>query len=160
MNSMIPPPKKLETKIPPPVWGLLTAFLMSALAKLLPTLMILPASIAALGIALIILGLGIDIIALAQFFKSGTTPNPLSPDKASSMVISGLYRYSRNPMYLGMLIALCGWGVYLGNIASLFCLPLFVWLINQFQIFPEERILGEKFGADYQQYTMRVRRWI
>ena len=150
----------LETKIPPPVYGLLTALCIWLIAKLLPSLSILPPLSQKIGIVLIVIGVGIDISALRQFFKKRTSPNPLSPQKASAMVISGLYRFTRNPMYLGLLLSLTGWAIYNGNLASFACLPVFVWVINQMQILPEERILKDKFGTSYLQYLNRVRRWI
>ena len=151
---------KLETKIPPPVYGIATAALIWWLAKAAPSLTLIPSSISKLGIALIIVGVLIDVYALVQFIKQRTTPNPLSPQNANDIVISGLYKFSRNPMYLGLLLSLTGWAIYQANLIGFVCLPIFIWLINTLQITPEERILLEKFGDSYQQYLTKVRRWI
>ena len=150
----------LETKIPPPVYGLLTALIIWWIASILPSLELLSGWFKQDGILLIVIGVGLDLTALSQFFKQKTTPNPLSPNKANTIVVSGLYRYSRNPMYLGLLISLTGWALYLGNLAGLACLPIFVLLLNQMQIKPEERALKEKFGESYRNYLRDVRRWL
>ncbi|MEO1475370.1 MAG: isoprenylcysteine carboxylmethyltransferase family protein, partial [Pseudomonadota bacterium] len=89
-----------------------------------------------------------------------TTVNPLRPDKATHLVVTGLYRISRNPMYLGLAILLTGWGLYLGDAANLAVLAAFIGFITIFQIKPEEEILRSKFGDDYIDYCRRVRRWI
>jgi protein-S-isoprenylcysteine O-methyltransferase Ste14 len=150
----------LETKIPPPVYGLITALLIWWLASVFPSLKLLPAWFKQMGIALIVIGVCLDLMALRQFYKQKTTPNPLSPNKANTIVISGLYRFSRNPMYLGLLLSLTGWTMYLGNLASLACLPVFVWVLNNMQIKPEEHALEKKFGESYTRYLSEVRRWL
>jgi protein-S-isoprenylcysteine O-methyltransferase Ste14 len=75
-------------------------------------------------------------------------------------VDSGIYRFTRNPMYLGMLLVLTAGAVYLGNLAAFAVLPVFVVCMNRLQICPEERFMQEKFGEAYRDYTARVRRWI
>lgn len=152
--------RKLETKIPPPVYGLITAVIMWWLDTQYPALAVIPAALSSSGSIIILAGFSIDLLALRQFFSKGTSANPLSPDKASTIVITGLYRYTRNPMYLGLLIALCGWGIYLGNLASLTCLPFFIWVMTWMQIKPEERILSATFGEPYTDYLKQVRRWL
>lgn len=151
---------ELETKIPPPLLGLVTGLMMWLLSQLLPTLSMVSSNLYRVGIVIILAGLCLDVVALLQFRKNNTTISPLSPEKASTMVINGLYKYSRNPMYLGLLIVLTGWAFFLGNLASFACLPIFVRLITRFQIIPEERILRETFGEPYEKYLTQVRRWI
>jgi len=85
---------------------------------------------------------------------------PFTPDQSSTLVSTGIYRYSRNPMYLGFLLALAGWCVYLANWASMLLLPLFIVYMNRFQIAPEERALHRHFGQPFTNYTQAVRRWI
>jgi len=150
----------LETKIPPPLLGLISALMMWLLAQILPTLSLVSSNLYRVGIVVMLAGLCLDLIALLQFRKQATSINPLHPEKASAIVITGLYHYTRNPMYLGLLITLTGWALYLGNLASFACLPIFVRVLTQFQILPEERILREKFGASYEEYLGKVRRWI
>jgi len=89
-----------------------------------------------------------------------TTVNPMRPDSTSSLVVSGIYKYTRNPMYLGFLLVLVGWAIFLSNLAAFALLPAFVVYMNHFQIGPEERALGSLFAQEYQAYHARVRRWI
>ena len=110
--------------------------------------------------ALCALGLIIGAIAIGDFVKAKTTVNPTAPSNANTLVIKSLYRYSRNPMYLGMLLILSAWLAWLGNIAAFPILILFVWYMTEFQIKPEEQALTEKFGDEYQAYCKKVRRWI
>jgi len=86
--------------------------------------------------------------------------NPLKPDSASALVVAGIYRWTRNPMYLGMATVLAAWGLYLANIGALAGVALFVAYMNRFQIAPEERALEARFGADFAAYRGRVRRWL
>lgn len=105
-------------------------------------------------------GLTIDLISVFVFFKNNTTINPLRPEKASMLVIRGLYRISRNPMYLGMLLILTGFGIWLGNPINVLLITSFILIINALQIIPEEKALLKQFGEQYFDYTKRVRRWI
>lgn len=105
-------------------------------------------------------GLLIDLVSVAAFIRAKTTVNPLAPSRANALVVGGLYRFSRNPMYLGMLMILLGWAVYLAQPLALLPVAAFVVLIEVMQIRPEEKALEEKFGEDYRSYKKRVRRWI
>ena len=103
------------------------------------------------------------VVALAGIFafrNNRTTVNPLSPGTASVVVTTGVYRISRNPMYLGFLMALAGWAVHLSNVGATLLLPAFVAYLTRYQIKPEERALLAKFGSEYSQYMSRVRRWL
>jgi protein-S-isoprenylcysteine O-methyltransferase Ste14 len=91
---------------------------------------------------------------------SHTTVNPTTPNGTTSLVTSGVYRYTRNPMYVGFGLALLAVVVYLGSIASSLVLPLYVVYMNRFQIRPEERMLLEKFGEPFATYLRNVRRWL
>jgi protein-S-isoprenylcysteine O-methyltransferase Ste14 len=112
------------------------------------------------GIAFACLGQAISVSGMIAFKRAKTTINPLKPDAASSLVQTGVFRFTRNPMYLGLLLTLAGWAVYLGHTLPFLALPLFAWYITRFQIKPEERILTEVFGAQFTTYTLRVRRWV
>ncbi|MEO0425183.1 MAG: isoprenylcysteine carboxylmethyltransferase family protein, partial [Pseudomonadota bacterium] len=114
----------------------------------------------AVALALIALGLTVDVTAVIAFFRAKTTITPLAPDKTCELVISGWYRFSRNPMYLGMLSVLIGWVLWLGQPLGVLTLAVFVAWISVFQILPEERVLAEKFGESYRAYCARVRRWV
>lgn len=150
----------LELKIPPIVQVFIVAGLMWALEGLLPGLgFVFPASlVVALGLATA--GVVVALLGVLEFRSAGTTVDPRIPEQSASLVVGGVYRISRNPMYVGFLLVLTGWAVFLGNIASLLLLPAFVLYMNRFQIAPEERFMREKFGEAYRQYEAAVRRWL
>jgi protein-S-isoprenylcysteine O-methyltransferase Ste14 len=100
------------------------------------------------------------VIAIISFIKIKTTINPRPPKNTNQLVTAGLYRYSRNPMYLGLLFLLFGAALWLGNPANIFVLLLFLLFITLFQIKPEEEILCKNFGSDYRHYCEKVRRWL
>lgn len=150
--------KWLENRVPPPLVGLLAGAAMWGLAGLLPRTEF--ALRVPLAILLAVAGVAIDLAGLVQFRRLRTTVNPLSPHKASALVRGGIYRRTRNPMYLGMAILLVSWAVFLGSPAALIVVPCFVAYLNRFQIEPEERALEERFGADFARYRSEVRRWL
>ena len=113
---------------------------------------------AALGCA--VLGIMISGLGVAEFVKFKTTLNPVSPDKAQRLVTSGIFRLTRNPMYLGMLLILSGWLLFLGNPFAAPTAAGFVLIMNNIQIKPEERAMMVKFGEEYEAYRRRTRRWI
>ena len=152
----------LENRIPPPVVMLATAAIMLALDQMVPGLRLgLDVHMAqSLGGTIAFFGFAIDVYCLVNFIIRKTSASPLKPEKATSIISTGFYRVSRNPMYLGMVIVLFGWAVMLLNPLSLAGLPLFVAYIQRFQIAPEERALTQRFGDEYLAYTRKVRRWI
>lgn len=150
----------LELKVPP----LALVFLMAAFMWLarwaVPTFGFeLPArtlfSVSAAVAGAVIGGLG-----FASFIRAKTTVNPMKPDSSSSLVISGIYRFTRNPMYLGFLLGLLGWAIFLSNALAFFLLPAFIVYMNRFQIEPEEKALARLFGEQFVAYRSRVRRWL
>lgn len=150
----------MKHRIPPPVIGLASAGLMWGVAQALPGVRLHFEGQTLLAALLVVVGLCFDVWALRQFFKRRTTFNPLNPHKASTLVVDGLYRISRNPMYLGLLLILCGIALWLGSPLNLLILALFVWVLNELQIKPEEEAMAKLFGEQWQQYRARVRRWI
>lgn len=150
----------LELKIPPVVQAAIAAVLMWGLAKLLPGLAFPVPGARLLAVALALAGAVIAVLGVWEFRCAGTTVDPRVPHRAACLVDSGIYRFSRNPMYLGLLLLLAAGAVYLGNLAAFAVLPLFVLSMNRLQIRPEERFMQEKFGEAYRDYTARVRRWI
>ena len=113
-----------------------------------------------LGGLLAAVGIVIDVTALMGFRKAATTVNPLDPSKASSLVTDGVFRVTRNPMYLGMVLLLIGWGVWLGSASPWLVPPLFVIAVTVVQIIPEEQALRRRFGEQYLSYQRKVSRWI
>ncbi len=109
--------------------------------------------------ALLVGAVSIGFISLVQFFKSKTTVDPTAPAKATSLVTSGVYQFSRNPMYLGLLLLLLAWGLWLGNAFNVLLAAGFVGYMNKFQIVPEEEALNKMFGNSYKQYCTLTRRW-
>ncbi len=150
----------LKTMIPPPVYVLFNAGIMWWLDKSWPLVVWLDNSFNMLGLVIIAIAVVLDLWSLGLFFRSKTTVNPMKPANTNELVLDGMYKITRNPMYLGMLIALIGWWVYLGSLSPLFMLPVFVWVLTVQQIIPEEIVLEEKFGATYLAYKQQVRRWI
>ena len=98
-------------------------------------------------------------IALIQFFVSRTSIDPLHPSKSTKLVTSGVYQFSRNPMYLALLMILLAWGLWLGNAFNTLTAAGFVYYMNAYQIKPEEKHLLQTFGSKYKQYCSMVRRW-
>jgi protein-S-isoprenylcysteine O-methyltransferase Ste14 len=107
----------------------------------------------------IILGILIAVIAMIQFFRHKTTLDPMDLSKTKKLVTGGVYNYSRNPMYLAMLLFLLAWGLWLGNVFNTLFAAGYVAYMNRFQIGYEEKALSAKFGKPYTQYLIKVRRW-
>ena len=152
--------KWLELKIPPLLVGLLTAGAMLGVARSAPRLSFTLPGSSAIAVALVALGGILAVAGVVAFHNQRTTVNPLTPSASSSIVSSGVYRVSRNPMYLGFLLALAGWAVYLSNAGAALLLPVFIAYMTQYQIKPEERALLAKFGSEFAEYMSRVRRWL
>jgi len=150
----------LKLKIPPPVIGLVCALIMWLISRVFDSFDFDFPSRKLIALGLFCLALSIDFLALLKFKSLKTTINPIKPEDSSSLVDSGVYKYTRNPMYLGLLIILFSWGLYLGNFISMLLLPIFVWYITVFQIIAEEEILENIFNEKYNQYKQKVRRWI
>lgn len=152
--------RALELMIPPGVVLLLSAALMWLLSRAQPAFdFLLPARSVVL-FTLIGMGTVIAALGVISFRRAGTTVNPLKPGTASSLVVSGIYRRTRNPMYLGFLLALIGWAYFLSNALAFLVLPVFVVYLNRFQIGPEERALATIFGKEFAAYRSTVRRWL
>jgi protein-S-isoprenylcysteine O-methyltransferase Ste14 len=156
-------PRWLEHKIPPPLIDAACAALMWWLAGALPAGQWWPRGAwpwgGVVALALAALGAAVALAGVRAFGRARTTVNPLAPQNASALVTAGIYQFTRNPMYLGMLLVLTGWAVWLGHAAAFAVLPVSVGLLNQLQIKPEERILRERFGEDFVRYMAAVRRW-
>ena len=150
----------MNFRVPPPVLAFATAILMGWLDGRLPGPRLLSTPWSRIGLGLIGIGVFIDAIAVAGFLRARTTVNPLRVDRASKLVVSGLYSWSRNPMYLGLLLALTGWGAILGSFTPFLAIVGFERTLMFLQIGPEERALANQFGADYAAYCARVFRWI
>lgn len=152
--------RMLEHRIPPPLVALLVGAAMAALAEVGPvfTLPVL-ARVAVCG-ALIVAAAALEIGGLIAFRAQRTTVNPMRPERASTLVTGGVYRITRNPMYLGLALLLLAWAVYLGAALAFAGVPVFMAYITRFQIAPEERALQARFGEAFTHYATQVRRWL
>lgn len=150
----------LELKIPPPAVAVLIAGAMWGISLVAP-LFEVPAFVrigAAVTIALV--GCVFSLAGVISFRRARTTVNPMKPETTSSLVCSGIYRVTRNPMYLGLFFVLVAWAVFLSSAWALLGPLAFVLYMNRFQISPEERVLSAMFGAGYSAYKAKVRRWL
>lgn len=113
-----------------------------------------------LATLLAVTGIAIGIAGIVALRRHGTTVHPMHPETATAVVDTGIYRHTRNPMYLGLAALLSAWGIRLANGVALALLPVFVAYLTRFQILAEERALLGRFGAQYADYMTRVRRWL
>ncbi|MGB0944555.1 MAG: methyltransferase family protein [Marinomonas sp.] len=153
----------LELKLPPVLLVLAFALLMWGVSQLgvLSFLQLDLGFIVRLSILLfgIIAGSLIALLGVKAFKEASTTVNPIKPESASSLVTSGIYQYTRNPMYLGMLLCVIAWSGFLAHFGALTLTPFFVLYMSRFQIEPEERALETLFGDEVLEYRTQVRRW-
>jgi protein-S-isoprenylcysteine O-methyltransferase Ste14 len=152
--------RALELKVPPVAQFVVAAVLMLLVAVSSPFgAFSFPGQLLAASVLLLAAGL-VGLAGVRAFLMAGTTVDPFRPDAASRLVAHGIYRRTRNPMYLALLLALVAWGTWLGNAAALLVIPAFVLIMNRFQIQAEERALAQLFGEDFAAYKRAVRRWI
>jgi protein-S-isoprenylcysteine O-methyltransferase Ste14 len=138
----------------------IVAALMWVASSAIPRLdFVLPAKISS-AVSLALIGVVTCLSGVVSFQRANTTVNPMKPGSASSLIVSGIYRYTRNPMYLGFVLVLLGWAVFLSNLAALALVAAFVVYIDRLQIRPEERALASRFPHEYPAYMARVRRWV
>ena len=149
----------LESRVPPPIVVLVMALLMWLVSLAAPTLHLDVPAHTSLAVVLVVAGFFTGLSGVVTFRKAKTTTDPTKPH-ASTLVTWGVYTMTRNPMYLGGLIMLFGWTIFLSNVLPLVFLPVYVLYINRFQIAPEERALTSLFGEAFTTYRGRVRRWL
>lgn len=152
--------RTLEHRIPPPVVAAVIAFGMWHLATLLPAVAVAVNLRLAAATAVGLIGIAIDVVCAIAFWRARTTVNPLRPANTQTLVTDGLYRFSRNPMYVGQLLVLLAWAIYLASPLSLAGPVAFILFINRFQIEPEEKVLTSRFGDAYARYRAATRRWL
>lgn len=150
----------MELKIPPVVVIVVFAVLMLPVTWLLPGLTWRVPGRLIVAVALALLGGAISLAGVAAFRQHQTTVNPIAPATATTTVTSGPYRFTRNPMYIGFVLGLAGWAVFLSNLGALVLVLGCVLYLTQFQIKPEEQALLTKFGSSFANYMASVRRWL
>ena len=149
----------LEKIIPPPLVAGIIGLAMWGLSPAQPGQAVsLFVQIATFTAAL--LGVIFGILGAMAFRQAKTTANPMKPEMASTLVDSGIYRVSRNPMYLGMVLLLLAWAIYLASALSLLGVVAYVLYMTRFQIIPEEEAMEKLFGQEYMVYKAKVRRWL
>jgi len=147
-----------KTKMVPPIWFVLAIGAMAALHSFVPVWRLLPVPWNWLGLIPLVAGVALALTGARLFTRHGTGVVPFSP--VTRLVLDGPYRFTRNPMYLGMVLALCGIAMLFGTLTPWLVIPLFAWWIDRRFIAQEEVMLEEHFGADYLEFKKRVRRWI
>jgi protein-S-isoprenylcysteine O-methyltransferase Ste14 len=145
-------------RVIPPVYFLAAVAASVGLHFLLPLATLVPSPIHLAGAVLVVVGLGITLWGAGLFRLAGTPVVPFT--QSTVLVTGGIYRWTRNPMYLGMMIALLGLAVLLGTLGAFVPIPLFVWQIRRKFVLPEEAFLEGIFGTRYLEYKARVRRWL
>ena len=150
----------LENRFPPPIIAMAIAAIMWWTARYLPHFVVADwlrfAGLIGISFAALVFG-GPAILA---FGRAKTTINPVDIEAASTLVTTGIFGISRNPMYVGLTALLLAWAVYLASPSSLLGVVIFALFTWRYQILPEERVLKEKFGRSYEEYQRRVRRWL
>ena len=148
----------METKIPPPLVTLVFGLSIYFSRGMFPAVEAQYSFY--LGAFLLLLGFFILISAVRLFKKDKTTVNPLSPEQATKLVTDGIFKHSRNPMYLGMAFVLGSMAVFFNVIGGIILIALFCVYITKFQIIPEERAMRELFSQEFDRYVKETRRWI
>lgn len=151
--------RALELKIPPPLVAALIALAMWMARPDGALVPIAQSPRMMLAIVIALAGAALDVVGAGLFRRARTTVNPMAPDRSAALVTGGVYRFTRNPMYVGLMLVLAGWAVALGGGLLLAGPAVFVAYITRFQILPEERALAQRFGDEYRAYTARTRRW-
>lgn len=154
--------KRLELLIPPLLFAGVLMALIAFLSWWLPAgSMELPQPWRyGLASLLALFSFALVLPAAWAFAKANTTVNPRRPDATQALVSHGWYRFTRNPMYLGFLLALISTTLFTDHVSGIFISMMFVPYMNRFQIAPEERFLTQQFGDAYLNYCQHVRRWL
>ena len=148
----------MKTKIPPPI----IALVMIAIIYL-SSLIIEPITFGyqtVISILVVVIGLSCAIPSFRLFAKHKTTISPFTPSETTALVTEGMYRYSRNPMYLGLVLLTIAATIFFGTWLGVVFVVAFIFLLNFLQILPEEEALLDIFGEEYVEYQKKVRRWI
>ena len=148
----------LKNKIPPPIVTLIFAALIYFSSEWSPSIVFRGQNL--ISLFLMTVGLIVLLIAISAFIKLKTTINPLKPEAASSLVTTGIFRISRNPMYLGMLLLIISLWIKTGAVLGFILVAGFIAYLNYFQILPEERAMKGLFSGKYKTYCQQVRRWL
>lgn len=152
--------ERLELKLPPALLLVVAALAIRGVAMLTPWAQLEVPGRFWIAIALIAAGIATAALGAIEFRRHRTTVDPVHPDKASALVTSGVFGFSRNPMYLGFLLVLLGGVAWTANAMTLLPVIVFVLYLRRFQILPEERWMQRRFGDAFSDYCRRTRRWV
>lgn len=141
--------------IPPPILFIVSALIM----WILPPIYLFPRYLILIVILILLSGI-VGWGSVWQFFRVKTSVDPIHLKKSHQLVISGMYRFSRNPMYLALALLLFAWGLWLGSVSAVLFVGIFMFVLTEFQIKREEQFLTQRFGQNYLDYRQRVRRWL
>lgn len=145
----------MELKLPPPLLFILSAILIYFLPQ--AEVYFIPK---AFGYLFLLLSAIVGLMSVYAFFKEKTAFTLRDPTQTNKLVVQGIYRVSRNPMYLSLVLALIAWGIWLNSYFAILVIAGFMWYVDRFQIIPEERVLVQKFGKDFTDYQTKVRKWL
>jgi len=150
----------LELKIIPVFQVAIAILSMRLISVLTPDYALLFKYRRAVAIVFVMVGLFVGVSGIVSFKRAQTTVNPSKPTTSSALVTSGIFQYSRNPMYVGLVCLLLAWAAWQANLYTLLVIPLFMAYMTRFQIKAEERALTQLFGDTYITYMQQVRRWL
>jgi protein-S-isoprenylcysteine O-methyltransferase Ste14 len=146
-------------KLPPPAWAFLYLIIAGAVSWLYPWRALLDLRIVWLGVVLVAIGVAISVWAFLLFRSEGTEIDPTS-EMNKSLVVRGPFRFTRNPMYLGLVLLTLGIAFWVGS-PPMFAVPLLVFATANWAHIPfEEAKMRSQFGAAFDRYMRQVRRWI
>ncbi len=145
-------------RIVPPIYFLAALMLAAGLHLYAPIATVVPSPFNLAGALFVALGLGLALWAAGLFHAAGTPIRPFH--QSTALVLSGVYRFTRNPMYLGMMLVLLGVALLLGTVSAFLPIPFFAWQIRRKFVLPEEKFLEDLFGRQYLEYKARVGRWL
>lgn len=152
--------RHLELKIPPLALCALVAAVIVAVGHFFPSTNAPFPGHRVVAIALLLIGIAVAVVGVAQFRAAKTSVNPMVPSRASAIVATGVFSLSRNPMYVGMALALLGLAAWRSTVPGYVLVPLFCLYMTEFQVKPEERALVARFGEEYSEYMVKVKRWV
>ena len=155
-----PQPGRHAPRLPPLAVAPLAAVMSWLAARAAPSLAFDFPGRAVLALLLVAAAVSVGLAGVVAFRRARTTVNPLQPERASALVTGGIYRHTRNPMYLAVATMLLAWGLWLGNALGPLGAVLFVAWMDRLQIPPEERALAALFGEEFERYRREVRRWL
>ena len=148
----------MKTKIPPPILALIMIAIIYLSSFIVETFTFSFQTV--LSVLVVVVGLGSALPSFRLFAKNKTTISPFTPSETTALVTAGMYRYLRNPMYLGLVLLNIAATIFFGTWFGIIIAATFIFLLNLLQIIPEEEALQDIFGEEYIEYKKKVRRWI